>query len=153
MTAQAATDVAWIALGANVGNRGRALARLRDELTARGLVIEAASSEILTRPVGVTRQADFHNRVLRVRSATPMTPDAWLRLAKDAEVSAGRKPTYHWGPRRADADILLLGEQGEITVNEPDLVIPHPELRNRPFLVRLLGEIGMSAKADSFRRS
>ena len=153
MPASATTDVAWIALGANVGNRGKALARLRNELTGRGLVIDAASSEILTRPVGVTRQADFHNQVLRVRSVKPLTPDAWLRLAKDAEVAAGRKPTYHWGPRRADADILLLGPAGDITVNEPDLVVPHPRIGERPFLMRLLSEIGMSAKGNSFPRS
>lgn len=153
MIEPAATDVAWIALGANVGNRGQALARLRDELTRRGLVIDAASSEIYTRAVGLQGQPDYHNQVIRVHSAAPLMPDAWLQLAKEAEVAAGRKPTYRWGPRRADVDILLLGPKGEMTVNEPDLVIPHPRLHERPFLVRLLGEIGMSAKADSFRRS
>ena len=153
MSEPAATDVAWIALGANIGHRGRALARLRDELTRRGLVIEAASSEIFTRAVGLPGQPDYHNQVIRVHSAEPLAPDQWLRVAKDAEVAAGRKPTYRWGPRRADADILLLGAKGEITVNERNLVVPHPEIPNRPFLQRLLGEIGMSAKADSFRRS
>ena len=153
MSEPAATDVAWIALGANIGNRGQALARLRDELTRLGLVIDAASSEIFTRAVGLPGQPDYHNQVVRVHSAAPLAPDDWLRLAKDADVAAGRKPTYRWGPRRADADIILLGPHGEVTVNEPGLVVPHPELHNRPFLLRLLGEIGMSAKADSFRRS
>ena len=144
MREPAATDVAWIALGANIGNRGQALARLRDELTRRGLVIDAASSEIFTRAVGLAGQPDYHNQVIRVHSAAPLTPDEWLRLAKDAEVAAGRKPTYRWGPRRADADILLLGARGEITVNQPNLVVPHPELGNRPFLLRLLSELGMT---------
>ena len=145
MSEPAATDVAWIALGVNIGNRGRALARLREELTRRGLVIDATSSEIYTRAVGPQGQPDYHNQVIRVHSTAPLTPDAWLRLAKDAEVGAGRKKTYRWGPRRADADILLLGKEGEITVNEPNFVVPHPELGNRPFLLRLLSEIGMSA--------
>jgi 2-amino-4-hydroxy-6-hydroxymethyldihydropteridine diphosphokinase len=149
----ATTDVAWIGLGANVGNRGQALTRLRHELTQRGLVIDSASSEIYTRAVGLQSQPDYHNQVIRVHSASPLAPDEWLRLLKDAEVGAGRKPTYRWGPRRADADILLLGPQGDISVDEPNLVVPHPELSNRPFLLRLLGEIGMSAKADSLRRS
>ena len=144
MSEPPATDVAWIALGANIGNRGQALARLRDELTRRGLVIDAASSEIFTRAVGLPGQPDYHNQVIRVHSHAPLAPDEWLRLAKDAEVAAGRKPTYRWGPRRADADILLLGPQGEIAVNEPGLVVPHPELRNRPFLLRLLSELGMT---------
>lgn len=140
-----ATGVAWIGLGANMGNRGQALARLRHELTRRGLVIDAASSEVFTQAVGLRGQPDYHNQVIRVHSATSLTPDQWLLLVKDAEVGAGRKPTYRWGPRRADADILLLGPNGEISVNQPDLVVPHPELRNRPFLLRLLNEIGMSA--------
>lgn len=144
MATAPSTDVAWIALGANIGNRGKALARLRDQLTSRGLVIDAASSEILTRAVGLTRQPDYHNQVLRVHSPSALTPDAWLRITQEAEVAAGRRPTYHWGPRRADADILLLGPTGEIAVNLPDLVVPHPRLRERPFLIRLLAELGMS---------
>lgn len=141
MTVPAATDVAWIGLGANIGNRGQALARLRDELTRRGLVIDAASSEIYTRAVGLRAQPDYHNQVVRVHSAAPQAPHEWLWLLKDAEVAAGRKPTYRWGPRRADADILLLGPDGDIRVDEPDLVVPHPRLHERPFLLRLLAEL------------
>ena len=139
----ASTDVAWIVLGANIGHRGRALQRLRDELQRRGVVIEAASSEILTRALGPRNQPDYHNQVLRVRSPRSLTPHEWLRLCQEAELAAGRRPTYRWGPRRADADILLLGPQGEVTVSAPDLVVPHPELRNRPFLRRLLAQLGM----------
>ncbi len=136
------TDVAWVALGSNLGNRGRALAALRDHLTRDGVVIEAASSEILTRPVGVTRQGDFHNQVLRLRSPEPWSPQRWLKHTRAAELAAGRRDTYHWGPRRADVDIILLGENGEITVNEPELAVPHPEIANRPFIGRLLTEMG-----------
>ena len=143
MADRTATDVAWLALGSNVGNRGHNLQRLQDEIDCRGAHVEAASSEILTRAVGLRRQPDYHNQVLRVRSRTPMTPHEWLRLCKDSETAAGRKQTYRWGPRIADADILLLGERGEIIVNEPDLTVPHAELRNRPFLARLLSEIGL----------
>lgn len=143
-----ATDVAWIALGANLGHRGKALARLRDELQRQGLVIEAASAEILTRPAGVLHQPVFHNQVIRVRSPEPLPPVAWLRLAKKAEVGAGRRPTYRWGPRHADADILLLGRRGEIAVDQPDLAVPHPGLYDRPFLLRLLNELGVSAQGN-----
>lgn len=143
------TDVAWIALGSNLGHRGRNLARLRSELEARGLVIEAASSEILTRPVGPRRQPDFHNQVLRVRSAAPLAPGEWLRLCKDAEAAAGRKETYRFGPRHADADILLLGRDGEIMVDEPDLLVPHPRLHERHYLWRLLAELGMEGDSSA----
>jgi 2-amino-4-hydroxy-6-hydroxymethyldihydropteridine diphosphokinase len=139
-----ATDVAYLGLGSNVGHRGKALARLRDALTSDGVLIEAASSEILTQPVGVRNQEDFHNQVIRVRSPKPWPPEQWLAHCQAAEYAAGRRPTYHWGPRVADADILLLGERGEITVRSPHLTVPHSELWNRPFLIRLLAEIGMS---------
>jgi 2-amino-4-hydroxy-6-hydroxymethyldihydropteridine diphosphokinase len=133
--------VAYVALGTNLGHRGRALARLRDALTREGVTIEAASSEVLTRPLGVTAQEDFHNQVLRLRSAAAWSPQRWLIHAKAAEAAAGRQETYRWGPRQADADILLLGEHGDIRVDTPTLTVPHRELRNRPFLLRLLREI------------
>ena len=72
------TDTAWVSLGTNLGHRGRNLARLRETLTEHGVVIVAASPEILTRPVGVTAQADFHNQVVRLRSPGPWTPRRWL---------------------------------------------------------------------------
>lgn len=136
------TDVAWVALGSNLGHRGRALAALRDHLTANGVVVEAASNEILTRPIGVTGQADFHNQMLRLRAPEPWSPQRWLEHTRAAELAAGRRHTYHWGPRRADVDIILLGEDGDIEVNEPGLVVPHPEIANRPFIARLLKELG-----------
>jgi 2-amino-4-hydroxy-6-hydroxymethyldihydropteridine diphosphokinase len=138
-----AADVAWVALGSNLGHRGTALASLRTALQSDGVVIEAISSEVLTRAVGVTAQGDFHNQVVRLRSPEPWTPMRWLEHCKSAERAAGRRPTYRWGPRRADADILLLGLRGEITVNDPDLIVPHPRLHERPFLVRLLSELGL----------
>ncbi|MBJ7594832.1 MAG: 2-amino-4-hydroxy-6-hydroxymethyldihydropteridine diphosphokinase [Candidatus Dormibacteraeota bacterium] len=135
------TDVAWVALGSNLGNRGRALAALRENLARSGVAIEATSSEILTRPVGVTGQADFHNQLLRLRAPEPWSPRRWLEHTRAAELAAGRRDTYHWGPRRADVDIILLGERGDLAVNEPDLVVPHPEIHNRPFITRLLSEL------------
>ncbi len=136
------TDVAWVALGSNLGNRGQALATLREQLARDGVVIEATSSEILTRPIGVTGQGDFHNQVLRLRAPEPWSPQRWLEHTRAAERAAGRRDTYHWGPRRADVDIILLGDDGDVAVDEPGLVVPHPEIANRPFLNRLLQELG-----------
>jgi 2-amino-4-hydroxy-6-hydroxymethyldihydropteridine diphosphokinase len=137
----AGSDVAWVALGSNLGHRGRALTALRDLLTSDGVVVEAASSEILTRPVGVTGQADFHNQLLRLRAPQPWPPQRWLQHCRAAETAAGRRDTYHWGPRRADVDILLLGEAGDVHVSEPGLTVPHPQIPNRPFIKRLLEEM------------
>lgn len=149
MNAPQATDVAWIALGSNIGHRGRALQRIREALQDQGLVIEAASSEILTRAVGLHHQPDYHNQILRVRNRTQLSPQQWLQIAKDAEVAAGRRTTYRWGPRHADVDILYLGRRGEISVDEPDLVVPHPRINERPFQIRLLAELGMPTGAGA----
>jgi 2-amino-4-hydroxy-6-hydroxymethyldihydropteridine diphosphokinase len=138
------TDTAWVSLGTNMGNRGRNLARLREALTSDGVTLEAASPEILTRPVGVTAQGDFHNQVVRLRSSTPWSPQRWLEHCRSAEIAAGRRPTYRWGPRIADADILMLGEHGEIGVREPDLIVPHPEIGGRPFEQDLLVAAGFT---------
>jgi 2-amino-4-hydroxy-6-hydroxymethyldihydropteridine diphosphokinase len=136
------TDIAWVSLGSNLGHRGRNLARLRAALTDDGVAITAASPEILTRPVGVTAQGDFHNQVVRLRSPDPWSPRRWLEHCVRAERAAGRRATYRWGPRVADADILLLGEHGEIQVHEEDLIVPHPELGHRPFERELLAAAG-----------
>jgi 2-amino-4-hydroxy-6-hydroxymethyldihydropteridine diphosphokinase len=131
---------AWIALGCNVGHRGRALACLRVNLGSSGARVEAVSSEILTLPVGVTAQGDFHNQVLLLRSPEPWTARRWLGLCAAAERACGRRQTYAWGPRRADADLVLLGRLGEVlSATEP--VVPHPGLATRPFWRRLVAEI------------
>src|SRR5205807_1988997 len=96
------TEVAWIAVGSNVGHRGLALSRLRDALETEGARIEHASSEIVTRPIGARAQGDFHNQVISVRSPEPWPATRWLTFCQNAERSAGRKPTYLWGPRVAD---------------------------------------------------
>lgn len=134
-----------MALGANLGNRTRQLVLLRSLLQRDGVLLEAASQERLTRPVGVTRQPDFLNQVVRLRSPSPWAPRRWLEHTQSAEVDAGRRPTYRWGPRRADADILLLGEHGELRYSDEAITVPHPSLPDRPFFVEMLGELGVSA--------
>ncbi|HEY2704248.1 MAG TPA: 2-amino-4-hydroxy-6-hydroxymethyldihydropteridine diphosphokinase [Candidatus Dormibacteraeota bacterium] len=135
------TAVAWVSLGANLGNRTAALRALRAGLASPPVHLEAASSVLLTRAVGVRRQPDFHNQVVRLRSDVPLAPAEWLGHCERAQRAAGRRPTYHWGPRRADADVLLLGERGEVAADHPGMCVPHPELGNRPFFCALLAEL------------
>ena len=78
-----ATDTAWVGLGSNLGHRGQNLARLRDALSDNDVKIVARSAEILTRPVGVTAQGEFHNQVVRLRSPAPWQPRMWLTHCKD----------------------------------------------------------------------
>lgn len=130
-----------MALGANLGNRTRQLALLRELLQRDGVVVEAASEERLTRAVGVTNQPDFLNQVVRLRSASPWTPRRWLEHTQRAEWDAGRRPTYRWGPRRADADILLLGEDGSLAFSDAALTVPHPSLPDRPFFGEMIASL------------
>ena len=135
------SEVAWIGLGANMGRREAALTRLRAELARTPLTLEAASRELVTRAVGVRAQPDFLNQVVRVASAAPLSPAEWLARCDRAALAAGRRPTYRWGPRRADADVLLMGGRGEVRSDDPEVHVPHPELAHRPFLCALLAEL------------
>ena len=126
-----AIDVAWawVALGSNIAPRVENLLVMRRELKTDGVTIARESDEIrttaLTMP-GQDAQPDFLNQVLLLHSASPWPAHQWLT---------------HWGPRTADVDILLLGEMGNVIVESPDLVVPHAELGNRPFLCELLAAL------------
>ena len=82
-----------------------------------------------TEPFGISEQPRFLNQVLEVEWVG--TPRQLLAAAKASERAVGRTPTYRWGPREIDIDILLFGDR---EVSEPDLQIPHPGLREREFV-------------------
>jgi 2-amino-4-hydroxy-6-hydroxymethyldihydropteridine diphosphokinase len=69
------------------------------------------------------------------------TPRQLLRAAKQVEREGGRRPTVRWGPRVIDVDILLFGDQ---QMQSRDLVIPHPRIAERPFVLKSLKELGVS---------
>jgi len=90
-----------------------------------------------TSPVGVTDQASFYNAVLRLHTAySPKELLAQLLRIESAVFSRTR--TIHWGPRRIDLDLLLLGEA---RVNEEGLIVPHPRMTERRFVLQPLCDI------------
>lgn len=101
-----------------------------------GIRLIEFSSFYRTAPVGLVEQAEFINAVCEIRSYMP--PRGLLQRLKDAERAMGRRKTLHWGPRVIDLDILLFGQE---MVTEGDLVIPHPELHKRRFVLEPLNEI------------
>ena len=128
--------VVYLALGANVGDtlaNMRAAVRL---LRESGCRVEVVSSMYLTKPVGVTDQPDFLNAVIGVRTA--LGPLDVLRVCESIEETLGRRRTIRWGPRVIDIDILLY--EG-VAVDEDDLVIPHPRMLERAFVLIPLAEI------------
>jgi 2-amino-4-hydroxy-6-hydroxymethyldihydropteridine diphosphokinase len=126
----------FLSLGSNLGNKEKNLARAARLLGESGVEILAASSIYLTEPVDKADQPWFANQVLEVRS--PLDPPSLLRLAKSIEKKMKRVPTVAKGPRTIDIDILLAGE---IVLDTPDLVIPHPRLAQRNFVLVPFAEI------------
>jgi len=126
----------FLSLGSNLGNKEKNLARAARLLGESGVEILAASSIYLTEPVDNADQPWFANQVLEVRSS--LDPPSLLRLAKSIEKKMKRVPTVAKGPRTIDIDILLAGE---IVLDTPDLVIPHPRLAQRNFVLVPFAEI------------
>ncbi len=128
---------AYLALGSNIGDREANLAFARRSLRAIGVHILAESSVEETEPVGGVAQQMFLNQVIEVDTDHP--PRVLLDVCKQIESRAGRRPGgERWGPRELDIDILLYGH---LTVDSPDLQIPHPQLVSREYVLRELHEI------------
>jgi 2-amino-4-hydroxy-6-hydroxymethyldihydropteridine diphosphokinase len=125
-----------LGLGSNLGRRGMNLARARRGLERAGVEIRRASSIYETEPVDHEDQPWFLNQVLEVR--TRLDPQDLLRLVKSIEAGMKRAPTVPKGPRVIDIDILLAGS---LVLETPDLVIPHPRLHRRNFVLVPLAEI------------
>jgi 2-amino-4-hydroxy-6-hydroxymethyldihydropteridine diphosphokinase len=128
--------VAYLGLGSNVGDRAHNLERARRALDRRGARVLRASSIIETSPWGMSEQGPFLNQVLKVE--WPGGPRALLRTAREVETEIGRVPTYRWGPREIDVDILLFDG---LVVSEPGLEVPHPRMWERDFVLIPLREL------------
>jgi 2-amino-4-hydroxy-6-hydroxymethyldihydropteridine diphosphokinase len=129
--------VAYLGLGSNLGRRERNLSAARRRLRERGARVLRQSRVIETEPWGVLDQPRFLNQVIEVD--WPGNARQLLRVAKAVEREGGRRATKRWGPRVIDVDILLFDAQ---RIKSSDLVIPHPRIAQRPFVVAGLGELG-----------
>jgi 2-amino-4-hydroxy-6-hydroxymethyldihydropteridine diphosphokinase len=127
---------AFIGLGSNVGDRPALLRAAVDGLRAGGDVV-GVSPVYETEPVGGPEdQGPFLNVVVELSTADG--PRELLERCRALEEAAGRVRTERWGPRTLDADVLLVdGWQ----VDEPDLVVPHPRLWERRFVVQPLSDL------------
>jgi len=127
--------VVYLGLGSNLGNRQDNLDRALDLLSQR-LRVEKVSSVYETEPVGSINQPRFLN--LACRAYTRLTPVKLLTLAKGIERKLGRTSKGSNAPRPIDIDILFYGER---IVETPELVIPHPRLSERAFVLIPLAEV------------
>jgi len=130
-------SIVYLGLGSNIGDRRRHIQAAIDHIgKTAGIRVLAVSRVRETEPVGVTDQPTFLNAALRVE--TEHAPAPLLREMQALEKRLGRKPTYRWGPRVIDIDILLYDN---LIMKRKDLIIPHPEMTNRRFVLEPLAEI------------
>ncbi|HET7551978.1 MAG TPA: 2-amino-4-hydroxy-6-hydroxymethyldihydropteridine diphosphokinase [Gemmatimonadaceae bacterium] len=130
-------DIAYIALGSNLGGREEYLEQARSALAALpGTRLLRASSVEETAPVGDVPQGPYLNQMVAIE--TELAPRELLDRLHEIERSAGRVRGVRWGPRTLDLDIVMFDAK---TVNEPDLLVPHRELPNRDFWQRELAEL------------
>jgi len=130
-------DVAYIALGSNLGQREVFLAQARRAIAglAKTRVIGQTDAEE-TAPIGPIAQGPFLNQMVAIE--TELSPQDLLAALKRIEEEAGRVRTTRWGPRTLDLDIVLFETQ---RVHEAGLTVPHPELANREFWLRELASL------------
>jgi len=130
-------DIAYIALGSNLGDRALFLARARAALGALpDSRIVATSSVEETEPVGGVPQGPYLNQMIALE--TSLSPRELLAQLQGIERAAGRERAVRWGPRTLDLDIVMFDHQ---QVSESDLIVPHPELPHRPFWQREIDEL------------
>jgi 2-amino-4-hydroxy-6-hydroxymethyldihydropteridine diphosphokinase len=110
---------------------------------SRSLTIETSSSVYETEPWGYNNQSRFLN--CTVKCSTILHPLELLQLAKSIETQIGRHPTFRNGPRIIDVDLLLYGDK-VISIEHPDLQIPHIRMTERAFVMIPLAEIAPNHK-------
>ncbi|MEM7341387.1 MAG: 2-amino-4-hydroxy-6-hydroxymethyldihydropteridine diphosphokinase [Actinomycetota bacterium] len=125
----------YLGLGSNIGDRREylrgAVAALPD--------VAAVSPLYETDPVGGPEQDAYFNIVVALD--TDLSAHELLALAQELEAAAERKRIIRWGPRTLDVDVLLVGDE---QVDAPDLVVPHPRMHQRNFVMRPLLDLDPS---------
>ena len=130
-------ETAYVALGSNLGDREAYLWQALGLLAAHpSLQVQKVSSFYETEPVGYLDQGMFLNAVAQLE--TDRTPQELLKILQAIENRLGRQRGIRWGPRTIDLDLLLYGNQ---TIEEPELIIPHPRMLERDFVLVPLAEI------------
>lgn len=127
---------AYLGLGSNLGDKKLNLEKACDLISTEIGQIIGFSSFYQTEPWGVTGQDEYLNRVVRI--FTDLEPSYLLAQLHKVEDLLGRVRDEKWGPRIIDIDLLYYGKY---VIDRDDLIIPHPELTERNFVLAPLAEI------------
>lgn len=141
-------SIAYIALGSNLGDKEANLRQALKMLLVKGLQIRSVSSFFKTEPYGVTDQPEFINTVACVK--TDLAPEKLLKLLLDTELEMGRVRLRHWGERNIDLDLLLYDD---LIYYSEKLVLPHPDMQNRLFVLQPLSEIAADKIHPVYKKS
>ena len=130
-----------LGIGGNKGNRASYLSKAREALSAHFTLI--SSSQVYDSDVwgGVATNGSFLNQVLLIQ--TSLEPMDLLQVTQTIELELGRTREQHWGDRTIDIDILYFGELVSL---DPRLILPHPYISERRFVLEPLAEILPSKK-------
>lgn len=126
----------FLLLGSNLGNREEYLQKAIDLIETEIGVVTQISSVYETEAWGKTDEPNYLNQVVRVN--TQLSARQVLEKVLEIETRMGRVREKKWGSRIIDVDILFYGRN---IINEPGLIVPHPELHNRKFTLEPLNEL------------
>jgi 2-amino-4-hydroxy-6-hydroxymethyldihydropteridine diphosphokinase len=130
---------AYIALGSNLGDREATIRDAVAELDREpGIAVVAVSTLVDTEPVGVVDQPRFLNGVAAVDAEQPARDLLALLLDVERRFGRSREGAVPQGPRTLDLDLLLYGDA---EIDEPGLVVPHPRMHEREFVLGPLAEV------------
>ena len=139
----------YLGLGSNVRDRFRFLQGAVEEIKKLPETsIKRSSSIYETEPLGYKEQADFLNVVLEIE--TELVPSLLFERLKEVEKKVGRTSTVRWGPREIDIDILFYNA---VLFRNEKLVIPHPELVNRKFVLVPLADLNSQFQHPELRKT
>jgi 2-amino-4-hydroxy-6-hydroxymethyldihydropteridine diphosphokinase len=141
------SNLAYLSLGSNVGDREANLRNAIARLQSLGRVA-SASSFYETEPVEVTNQAWFLNCAVALE--TPQTPEQLMPGILEIERAMGRQRIQEKGPRIIDVDILLIGD---FIVSSTTLTIPHPAMPERRFVLEPLAEIAPNVRHPRLKKT
>jgi 2-amino-4-hydroxy-6-hydroxymethyldihydropteridine diphosphokinase len=139
--------IVYLALGTNLGDR---LANLKEAIAALTpqMEVKTKSQVYETPPWGYENQPKFLNQVVKV--TTYLDPEPLLKHLKRLEVALGRKVSFPNGPRLIDIDLLFYDD---LVLNKPSLIIPHPRLHERGFVLLPLMDIAPDLVHPVYKKS
>ena len=136
-TFRAVSEIAYVALGSNLGDRHAYLRRAREAIAVIPECRVVAASQVEeTAPLGGLTQPAYLNQMLAVE--TSVEPATLLSHLQGIEADAGRHRSERWASRTLDLDIVLFGDR---VMSTADLTVPHPGLAHRAFWQRELAEL------------